>query len=161
MTEIIEFLTKRYDEKEAAARAADRADPAPWTAEATDKGDTRERSGHGFGGVIAADDVALWDTEGSRTLCMTAPTSRHVAMHDPARVLAEVAAKRKRLALHKPGPVGKYGDPVPRCLVCLSDRAGRLSDDWQADVYPCATILLDAAVYADHIDYQQKWSVDD
>lgn len=156
MTEIYEFLTARYDEVEAAANAAVEVDPAPWVADVVDEGDTGARSEHGFGVVVAADGSPLWDDEGSRTLMMTAPTARHVAAHDPARVLADISARRKRLDMHRPNTHWE-----PRCMVCLSDRAGRLSDDWTPDAWPCKTILLDAASYTEHPDYQQKWDVDD
>ncbi len=161
MIEIIAFLTAQYDEEEAAARASAEADPAPWTAYAVGEQSTGLgtglRSGHGYGSVSAADDVDLWDCEGSSMLCMTAPTARHTAMHDPARVFVELEVKRARLKLHSPDTRRMPS----RCLVCLSDRAGRMSDDWEPDVWPCKTVLLDAAVYVGRPGYQKEWIIDD
>lgn len=102
--DIREFIAARLDEREAKARAAAEADPAPWTADAIDNGDAGTRDGHGFGIVVADDGIPLWECEGSRTLMMTAPTARHVAAHDPARVLADVAFKRQILADNPPLP---------------------------------------------------------
>jgi hypothetical protein len=63
-------------------------------------------------------------------------TAAHLAMHDPARILAEVAAKRRILELHAPIPSGKFSDgsPVVRCHNgCGSS--------------PCDTVRLLAAPY--------------
>lgn len=98
VNDLAAFYAARLDEIEAAAQGAQAADPAPWKADAHDDGSTWERTGHGAGLVVAADDTALWDCEGSNVLCMTAPTARHVALHDPAYVLADIATKRRLLA---------------------------------------------------------------
>lgn len=104
MKDIVEFITARLNEREAAALAAHAVDPSPWRADVDDESGTAERSA-GFGLLVAADGVALWDCEGSRLLCMTAPTARHVALNDPAYVLADVAAKRAIVARHSTGVV--------------------------------------------------------
>jgi hypothetical protein len=67
----------------------------------------------------------------------------------PARVLAECAAKRAIIALH---PVRIYTDEEPgfsmELSTCLCQ--GR----------PCSTLQAIAAVYADHPDYyRQEWAV--
>jgi hypothetical protein len=144
--EIRDFLTARLDEDEAAAHAAAAADPAPWTVDATDGRGTQERDAeHGFGLVVAADDVALWDCEGSALLCMTASTARHVGRWDPARVLREVEAKRTLLA-------------------DLADNVRY----WASDdhTHAAAETALEtaqrhlAAPYADHPDYDPAWKLD-
>lgn len=94
MSDIVAFLNARLDEDQAAAELAQASDPAPWSSDVTASASTNERNDHGAGLVVAADDTALWDCEGSNTLCMTAPTAQHVARHHPARVLREVKAKR-------------------------------------------------------------------
>lgn len=112
MSDIVAFLTARLNEDEAAAEAAQAVDPGPWTVEAVEpqrsymgggqwemRADTNWRPGHGAATVIAADTNPLWEP-GSYTSvpgeqCMTVPTAQHVARHDPARVLREVAAKRE------------------------------------------------------------------
>lgn len=56
--------------------------------------------------------------------------SRHIARHDPARVLRDIAAKRKALAWY-------------------------LGDDENV-MWP--TIQMIAAIWSDHPDYQQEWA---
>lgn len=62
----------------------------------------------------------------------------------PARVLAEVVAKRAILAEH----VNQFADddPFPRCIV---------DGNW-----PCSTLLALASVYADHPDFDPAWKVE-
>lgn len=64
-------------------------------------------------------------------------TARHIARHDPARVLAEVEAKRQIVEHH--------GEPheCPEYDVA-----------WDS---PCPTLRHLAAVYADHPDYREEW----
>lgn len=61
--------------------------------------------------------------------------AEHIARHDPARVLAEIEAKRRIVErLQSPDP-HLYGEPCN----------------------DCATLYDLAAVYADHVDYDQAW----
>ena len=62
----------------------------------------------------------------------------HIARHDPARVLAEVDAKRRTLNLH---PLRSDG------RICNEDE----------DIYPCETVRLLALPYADRPGYRQEW----
>lgn len=89
-----------------------------------------------------------------------APVAIHIARWNPARVLAEVAAKQKVVNLHSPrrtpGPTMPVGGEWTEtynldCITCGGD--DRLSPSW-----PCKTILLLAAPYADHADYWQGWT---
>lgn len=88
--------------------------------------------------------------------CDTQSADEYIRRFGPDRLLAEIEAKRRRLDLHRPDPNAW----TPRCMTCLSDRAGRLSDDWEPDKWPCETILLDAASYADHADFAAAWRVE-
>jgi hypothetical protein len=58
--------------------------------------------------------------------------SRHIVRHDPARVLAEVGARRRMLELH---------------TAC---------DDWSFG-QPCEEARLLALPYSDHPDYDDSW----
>ena len=71
------------------------------------------------------------------------PEMEHIARHDPARVLREVAAKRRILRVHAPSPESWSGKACTGC--------GRSApcDDWLVeDVDDCPT--LRALVVAGH-----------
>jgi hypothetical protein len=86
--------------------------------------------------------------------------AEHMARHDPARVVAEVAAKRQIIELHgheersgwRPDDddtPGAYGTIEQACMECGSqDLAVR---------WPCPTIRLLALPYVDHPQYQESW----
>jgi hypothetical protein len=152
--DIVEFLTARYDEEQQLAEAAAAADPAPWTANASNERGASERAWeHGFGLVIAADGIGLWDCEGSSTLCMTASTTRHVAYWDPARVLADIAAKR--------AIVKAYAGA--RTRIAEVRRDGYHAFDAQrvqgAEEALTVAVLALAAPFVEHPDYDPAWTV--
>jgi Family of unknown function (DUF6221) len=135
VTTIVEFLTARYDEIEAAARAAT---PGPWG--------TNPQFDEGF--VTDSDGSYLVYSEGTVDI----PTAAHIALHDPAYVLADIAAKRKILEEHVPFR-GEY-DKITGCETCS------YRDDWeelQVEM-PCPTMRLLALPFADHPDYQGEWA---
>ncbi|MFB9558578.1 DUF6221 family protein [Streptomyces roseoviridis] len=77
---------------------------------------------------------------------LDAALAEHVARHDPARVLAEVAWKRDQLAEHEPSlqAAERDGELTPM-VVCAID-----GDD-------CAFTMGLAALYDRHPDYQEEW----
>lgn len=80
MKDLIAFLNARLDEKEQLARAAsDSAGTAEWTLDlyAFDCGEFSD----GIPGVIGSGEVMI-------------PPGRHIAHHNPGRVLREIKAKR-------------------------------------------------------------------
>lgn len=129
--DIIEFLKARYAEEEAAAKAAGSAswtDYVPGMVLVDPK--ARAENKHAFGrqGYIASAE-----RDGIRA---------HIALHDPARVLREIAAKHAILL--------QYTDAVT---------------DWEEEREAPdgvgaleAVVRRMAGVYADHPDYQQKWA---
>lgn len=80
----------------------------------------------------------------------------HIVRHDPARTLREVAAGRALLELHKP----IYSDFIDAdgddrdSVDCDECDNGGLVNSW-----PCKTLLVLAAVWADHPDYDQRWKL--
>lgn len=72
------------------------------------------------------------------------PDGTHIARHDPARVLREVEAKRKRLAAY----------------TAARAAADRYDDQYMAGVASglADAIRGDAGAWADHPDYKQEWS---
>ncbi len=84
----------------------------------------------------------------------------HIARYDPARVLAEVAAKRRIVELHSNAGGGMghdppggdyYGDFPSACLTCGTP-------DEYAVSWPCTTLRLLALPFADHPDYRSEWA---
>lgn len=76
---------------------------------------------------------------------------RWVVLYDPARVLADVKAKRAVLALHHPSLENRIG-MEPYCVGCWE---GGGQDG--AMLWPCDTIRIVAGVYADHPDFDPAW----
>lgn len=163
--DIAAFLTARFDEEHAEAIAAQEADPAPWRANTTNRGSTEQRHEHGSGLVIAGDDTALWDCEGSNTLCMTAPTARHVARWDPGRVLADI--KAKRAVVEDYVLTCRYRDEAAT-RIQRARESGQIDsaalDDWhradrEASILEGVVQRL-ASPYAEHPDYDPSWSTE-
>lgn len=73
---------------------------------------------------------------------------------NPARALAEVAAKRAIVALHE--PFEPYGGLGWKCETCAenseADYDGSPMIEW-----PCMTVRYLASVYVDHPDYRDEW----
>lgn len=168
MSDVVEFLKARLDEDEAAAKAAGWEHPCPpcrsgqWQC----VGVRHLRYDNGAG-----EDVRVIDTTGGPAMWHEQISVRadnggvadHIARHDPARVLREVAAKRKVLDEHQctterrdtprfdPSSGERYPDEHDViCNVCgwATDRAGSA----------CLTIRFLAAVYSDHPDYDPEWA---
>ena len=94
--------------------------------------------------VLAAGDDFVGDVAGPHIVA-------HIARHDPHRVLAECAAKRRIVELHWESNARGWragGAPMPsRCAEC------------RAVPFPCPTLRALASVYADHPDYDPGWAV--
>lgn len=75
--------------------------------------------------------LAYWETydANSGTFTTVMPVAQHIARHDPARVLRECAAKRE------------------------------LVDAWHDEHGGGHVLKTLAAVYSDHPDYRQEWSL--
>lgn len=139
MTDLIAFLNARLDEDEAAARAAM---PGPWWTL-----NVARRREPEF--LL---DQAWRDTE-------------HIARHDPDRVLREVAAKRKRLALYLDAKetlaaVLRKAPPEDDPATAHSYVRERISANRASGRFTALemSVRLDAAVYSDHPDYRQEWA---
>jgi hypothetical protein len=160
VTDIVAFLTARLDEDEAGALAttpvpipgrwkaardknADDDDPL-YLVQGEDEDDPGSEDYSGNSPVIAYS--AEWQVEGAANL-------RHIARHDPARVLREVAAKRRVLERHTAGWRGS-GNP------CLGCNFGPQEDEFTEDIEECPELRDMASVYADHPDYNPAWRVE-
>ncbi|MFF5261342.1 DUF6221 family protein [Actinomadura viridis] len=125
---LVEFLRAQLDEDERTARRA---------------GDSFRQIGET--GVIVA-------TEGDRaeecTSASWAGVAEHIVRHDPARVLAEVDAKRETVRL--------YEEAVGFVEMAKSHGHEATHYEVAAESY-LNVIRCDAAVYADHADYREEW----
>jgi hypothetical protein len=143
---LVEFLMARLDEDEAAARAA--ASP-PWEVEimshVKDASVTHQTWEVGrninFGYLGDDHEIVSYGTrdEGDGR---SEANARHIARHDPARVLAEVDAKRRIVERFE-----------------LRDREFDLADPTSMALAASmheALVLL-ALPYADHPDYDEAW----
>ncbi|GHB55613.1 hypothetical protein GCM10010331_49310 [Streptomyces xanthochromogenes] len=68
----------------------------------------------------------------------------------PARVLADVEAKRLLLAEHLPSPYPMANSSKAYCDC-------QAQDGVVYETYPCLTARLLALPYADHSDYREEW----
>jgi len=119
MSDLAEFLKARLDEDEAVARAAG---GLAWSTLEHPIWEGRIEDSRG--------EVIVYD-EGAPTAVQAA----HIARHDPARVLADVAAKRK--------------------IVALARREEYLSGGLSG--IHAALLLALAQPYADHADFDEEW----
>ena len=135
MDDLIAFLNARFDEDEAAAQAAARdterfAGRANWSA--------------AFGTIVTDAEDPGW------AICDLAPfvddecLARHIARHDPARVLREVAAKRAILAEYE--RVAGSAQAYPNNATITSLGAAQ------------TVVKALGTVYSDHPDYRGEWA---
>ena len=128
MTDLVTFLEARLGEDEKVARAAE-AEPFP------DKG--FQRGTHIVYGLQST-GLGL-DYQG------------FALVWDPARVLAEIAAKRAIIDAHPNVNDGDCGTCV-RAGWGYPTHGGSTIEHW-----PCPTLRLLAAPFADHPDFDESW----
>jgi hypothetical protein len=162
MDELIAFLRDRYADIERIALDVPDGWRVPW-AVAHHYVRTREAY-HDLGEDLSARHRAVANlslTVGNYE-CEQA-VGKHIARHDPARVLADVAAKRAILDLHyiierKVNWTDAEGDErqdhQPVCVICVEKYS---TVNVPADLGPCETVRLLALPFADHPGYQESW----
>lgn len=151
MDDLVAFIRARLDEDEASARAAT---AGPWRNAPTARHHLTA-SGRSEEAVFAAprDTGALVvATTGEARERRNLVNAEHITRHDPARVLREVEAKRQLLALHVLAEQDD-GDSFTTEMCWACD----LRSQSQEPFYPCQTLRLLAAVYADHPSYREEW----
>lgn len=146
--DIKDFLLARIAEDEAVAMHAG-TPGRNWRATTREAGDSYMPGVEVVGKDYPMLDV--WDDDQRASV----DQSTHVARHDPARVLAECAAKRAIVTMHgftrDTGWRGGEDNDHLWCTMCGS------IDDAPA-AWPCETLQSLAAIYSDHPDYQQEWA---
>jgi len=138
---LVEFLRDRLAETEQAARAAG---GVKWRARDSmvlriaDEGEDCD---------FRIDSEGIWNAAAET---VRPNLAAHIALHDPARVLAEVDAKRRIIDLHPP-----YADDIDGTLTCPTCIV-----NWEApefERWPCPTLRLLALPWAGHDDWQEEW----
>lgn len=152
MSDLVEFLNRCIDEDE---RIASAATPGPWR---YDQGKHWRKPGTSwfeeavFAGPDGADAICVAGT-GETDDWQSMADAEHVALHDPARVLREVEAKRRLLKPHSTGdfPYDPDGDGpgnyswTERCDECYKPT-------------PCPTVRALASAYSDRPGYDPSWA---
>lgn len=93
------------------------------------------------GDDVVADGGSLTLLEGADDSRLVRAAATHAMIHDPARVLRQVAAMRSRLVRHSPS--GSTSQPTG-CMFC-----GRYGE---FVAWPCPDVLDDMAVYGVPVD---------
>jgi hypothetical protein len=142
--ELVEFLTARLDEDEATARYCAAGFGARWH-------------------IVENGQDIIEDETGSEVLhydgLRNPSDAAHIARHDPARVLAEVDAKRRILEALEDERQRKdiYNRDYPLGLLTTEgDLRARTSANARWAGLEVAVRLL-TAVYVDHPDYPDEW----
>lgn len=143
-TPIVKFLLARIDEDEAVARSAARG---PWLCGGG------AHDAHVYAPEVRTSKVALFREDViDRDYALSLNDAEHIARHDPARVLAECAAKRRIVSAFEHGE-RLVLEAEDMAVFSDLDRA-RLRGERNA--MHAATIWL-AEVYAEHPDFDPAW----
>jgi hypothetical protein len=143
MTDLATWLRAQLDEDERIALAAS---PGPWKPNAE------------HDEVLAVDDERVADGFALSGNQLRA-TVDHIVCWDPARVLAEVDAKRRVLDLH--APFTDYAGRI-RCEHCTElchSRSGLGCEDPADAIHPCRTVLLLSLPYGDRPGFDPRWAL--
>jgi len=115
-----------------------------WLRAQLDEDERVARFTDGQSWIADGDEVRIRDDDGDLVVgCIRRWShAEHIARHDPARVLAEVDAKRRILDHH---PLSEWRVDPPACATC---------NDME---HPCHTLKLLALPYADRPGYREEW----
>lgn len=140
MDALIAFLNARLDEDERDAHAA----TGLTAADLTEIHEPTWWQNTEHGRVYAGDWHMVAQASANHPSVTNTGVLPHIARHDPARTLREVAAKRRILTVHRP----YVPEPDQACLGCYG------GIEWET----CPVLRAMASVYSDHADYQKEWT---
>lgn len=156
MDDLVQWLGEQLDEDERIARAASWCDEAAsWRTEPSPFG-ARHAGQRWYvedamdDGVISHVDPAASDDEG---------VARHIARHDPARVLREIDAKRRLVEDLLSDPHVEVDDPFYSCAVVARADVKRFGGvcDCGRDDRLLQRLRLLALPYADRPGFREEW----
>jgi hypothetical protein len=153
--DLLAFLRARFDDDERPARAAT---AGPWRHNPDKhwrKPGTSWFEEAVFSGAPGENAVCVAGT-GETDDPQSMADAAFIAHHDPARVLAEVEAKRRLVKLHEPvvlrgGAGAQYFETTTVCRSCEPPR------QFPENAFPCPTLRVLALPHADHPDYREEW----
>lgn len=142
---LAEFLLGRIEEDEAEAQAAS---PGPWRTSA------EQDEVLAVDGILVCDGFALSGPQ-------TRATTRHIALHDPVRVLAECAAKRAIVDQCRDRYAIAYRESERLLASAFNQEAVHLEGS-RGPIWPHkgAEMILHAlaSAYSDHPDFDPGWA---
>lgn len=147
---LVEFILARLDEDERVALAAT---PSPWRIDPRHPNVILEPFPIDSVGMAGDRQRNLFTGQISNRRGQSVSDARHIARHDPARVLAEVAAKRRMVDQtfrYEAKIDGEWG-----CVHTAEEiAAGRCTE---TPVDQIKTLRLLALPFADHPEYREEW----
>jgi hypothetical protein len=154
---LVEFLRARLDEDEAAANAAPGSTWTTFSQSDIAGASVYDEQWRLLSPAHYDHDNALGAKRGPRYIeDARDQLVAHIARHDPARVLAEVEAKRRILDEHTKDSICVDGREC--CKRCVVDIEIAWDEAFAAmEPIPCPTVRLLALPYAEHPDYRQEW----
>jgi len=143
---ITEFLLARIAEDEDRAKRAAFGWGDTWRTVSDDEDEWYMIRAEGKREVVGGEDIDV---------------IRHIANQDPARVLAECAAKRVILAHYERHRENRDARRSPRALEVEDERAAqeRRTQEARTRTAEVAVLAL-AGVYKEHPDYQREWALE-
>lgn len=164
MSDLVAFIRSRLDEDEAAALATEHVHGGPVTLSWSVAGRRHLQFDNGCSEdymAVRCGNLAFgWDRILiARDEVRGGPLAEHIARWDPARVLAEVSAKRTILDLHEQTECVNCEDacriPGTSCRTCHHDEENGV---WRYDG-TCRTLLALTQPFSEHPDWNQDWSL--
>lgn len=158
MTDIVEFLTSRIAEDEAAAVMCAVVYPSPWDVNDRGHSATVRADQPNFHVVTELDQMQV---EFTVDLCWLSDVLGHIASWDPARVLAECHAKRVILSDHSPTSWTHGHQERPACRQCIdAEDESRVTCEWEVAsrvLYPCDTVRALVGPWRGHPEFDADW----
>jgi uncharacterized protein DUF6221 len=154
--DLADWLTRQLDDEESAIKRLGVIDRGGWhviewyDGEFEERGLTRRVDLHSRAGSITANGA------------LPRSVAEHIARWDPARVLAEIAAKRRLLANHEKVTARELrwtAETDTHEMVSFESCVCLESDVGYSGTWPCEDLIVSAAPYAGRPGWKDEWAV--
>ena len=113
--------------------------------------------------VLAVDDIPVAEGFALSNRQLRA-TVEHIVLWNPSRVVAEVDAKRRMLAVHAPEPAGGSARTpgtlqCRHCTALCHSRSG-LNCEAPDAPWPCTSVLMLTLPYGNRPGFDPQWAID-